>query len=124
MQELQEVNEGIVLSEADQIWRNELIRQVAKETRLPVVRVMMLTWAQFDAPNKITTPTRREVQLSSTLGLAIARLPRMGRWIFSMTPFPPTIPDEYLEPAREYLANRAIEAPAKKKRRRLQITFR
>ena len=112
-----ETDQEIILSEADQIWRNELIRQTAKETRLPVARVMMLTWAQFEAPNKITTPTKREVQLSSTLGLAIARLPRTGRWIFTLSPYPPTIPDEYLEPARHYL-------DAKNKRRYLQIRLR
>ncbi len=121
---MQNYTQEIILSESDQIWRNELIKQVARETRLPIIRVMMLTWAQFEAPNRITTPTKREVQLRPTTGLAIARLPRTGRYIFTMSPFPPTIPDEYLEPARQYLAQRAIEAPAKKKRRHLQIAFR
>ena len=41
----------VVLSESDQIWRNDLITQVAKETRMPLQRVMMMTWAQFEAPN-------------------------------------------------------------------------
>lgn len=51
----------VVQSESDQIWRNDLITQVAKETRMPLQRVMMMTWAQFEAPNKIRTQTGREV---------------------------------------------------------------
>lgn len=92
-----------ILSESDQIWRNELIKRTAKETRLPIPRVMMLTWAQFELPNIIRTPTHREVRLDPMLAQAIRRLPYCGRYIFSMSPFPPTIPDEYLDPAREFI---------------------
>lgn len=96
----------VVQSEADQIWRNELIRQISKETRLPIPRVMMLTWAQFTSPNKIRTPTGREVELEKITAAALTRLPQSSRYIFSMTPFPPLIPDEYLEGARKYVADR------------------
>lgn len=95
--------EEVVLSASDQEWRNELIKQTAKATRLPIQRVMMLTWANFEKPNIIRTPTGREVKIDKTLALAIDRLPYSGRYIFSMTPFPPTIPDEYLDPARKYI---------------------
>lgn len=95
--------EYTILSESDQLWRNELIKQMAKETRLPIQRVMMLNWANFEKPNKIRTPTGREVIISPMLAQAIDRLPYNGRWIFSMSPFPPTIPDEYLDPARKYI---------------------
>lgn len=92
-----------ILSESDQRWRNELIKQLAKATRLPIPRVMMMTWAQLEKPNKIRTQTGREVELDSTLALAIDRLPRYSRWIFATSPFPPLIPDEVLDPAREYI---------------------
>lgn len=109
---MQEKYEEIVLSASDQEWRNELIKKTAKETRLPIQRVMMLTWGQFEKPNIIRTPTGREVQLTPMLAKAIDRLPYTGRYIFSMSPFPPTIPDEYLDTAREYI---------EKKRRPLKI---
>lgn len=100
-------NETIyIMSESDQLWRNELIKQTAKATRLPIPRVMMITWTQFEKPNKIRTQTGREVELDSTLALALDRLPRYSRWIFSTSPFPPLIPDEYLDPAREYIGKR------------------
>ena len=83
--------------------RNTLIEQVAKETRMPIQRVMMFTWANFEAPNKIFTPTGREVEIDAALAMAIDRLPRRSNWVFSMTPFPPLIPDEYLDPAREFI---------------------
>jgi len=101
--------EYYIMSASDQEWRNEIIKKTAQATRLPIPRVMMLTWANFEKPNIIRTPTGREVTIDSALAMAIERLPRHGRWIFSMTPFPPTIPDEYLDPAREY-----IERPKKR----------
>lgn len=97
----------VILSVSDQEWRNELIKQTAKATRLPIQRVMMLTWANFEKPNTIRTLTGREVKLEKPLALAIDRLPYTGRYIFSMSPFPPTIPDEYLDPAREYIEKRS-----------------
>ena len=107
-------NEIYIMSESDQLWRNELIKKTAKATRLPIPRVMMLTWTNFEKPNIIRTPTGREVEIDAALALAIDRLPRRSNWIFSLSPFPPTIPDEYLDLAREY-----IERP--KKRLRLGI---
>lgn len=97
-----------IMSESDQRWRNELIQQMAKATRLPIPRVMMMTWEQLENPNKIRTQTGREVELDSTLALAIERLPHYSKWIFSMSPFPPTIPDEWLDPARKYIEKRRI----------------
>lgn len=99
-------NEIYIMSESDQLWRNELIKKTAKATRLPIPRVMMLTWTNFEKPNTIRTPTGRVVEIDSALAMAIDRLPRQSRWIFSMTPFPPLIPDEYLDPAREYIEKR------------------
>lgn len=96
-------NEIYIMSESDQLWRNELIKKMAKATRLPIPRVMMLTWTNFEKPNIIRTPTGRGVEIDSALALAIDRLPRQSKWMFSMTPFPPLIPDEYLDPAREYI---------------------
>lgn len=99
-------NEIYIMSESDQLWRNELIKKTAKAMRLPIPRVMMLTWTNFEKPNTIRTPTGRVVEIDSALAMAIDRLPRQSRWIFSMTPFPPLIPDEYLDPAREYIEKR------------------
>ena len=99
-------NEIYIMSESDQLWRNELIKKTAKATRLPIPRVMMLTWANFEKPNTIRTPTGRVVEIDSALAMALDRLPRQSKWIFSMTPFPPLIPDEYLDPAREYIEKR------------------
>lgn len=96
-------NEIYIMSESDQLWRNELIKKMAKATRLPIPRVMMLTWTNFEKPNIIRTPTGRGVELDSALAMAIDRLPRYSKWMFSMTPFPPLIPDEYLDPVREYV---------------------
>lgn len=96
-------NEIYIMSESDQLWRNELIKKIAKATRLPIPRVMMLTWTNFEKPNIIRTPTGREVEIDPALALAIDRLPRQSNWIFSLSPFPPTIPDEYLDPAREFI---------------------
>lgn len=96
-----------IMSESDQLWRNELIKKMAKATRLPIPRVMMLTWSQLEQPNKIRTQTGREVELDPTLALAISRLPHYNqRWMFATSPFPPTIPDKYLDPAREYIERR------------------
>lgn len=103
---MKQIQPYTILSASDQDWRNELIKKTAKETRLPIQRVMMLTWANFEQPNKIRTPTGREVELEPMTAQAIARLPYNGKWIFSMSPFPPTIPDEYLDPAREYIGKR------------------
>lgn len=105
-------NEIYIMSESDQLWRNELIKKTAKATRLPIPRVMMLTWTNFEKPNIIRTPTGREVEIDSALAMAIDRLPRRSNWIFSLSPFPPTIPDEYLDPAREFI---------KKPKRRLKL---
>lgn len=99
-------NEIYIMSESDQLWRNELIKKTAKATRLPIPRVMMLTWTNFEKPNTIRTPTGRVVEIDSALAMALDRLPRQSKWIFSMTPFPPLIPDEYLDPAREYIEKR------------------
>lgn len=112
------INTMVVLSESDQIWRNEVIIEVAKETRMPIQRVMMMTWAQFEAPNKIHTRTGREVQLSQMTALALLRLPRQSKWMFSMSPFPPLIPDEYLDGARQFIAeqNEIRQDPEKPKR--------
>lgn len=99
-------NEIYIMSESDQRWRNELIKEMARQTRLPIPRVMMLTWTQLERPNKIRTFRDREVELNEWLSQAIARLPRQSKYIFSMTPFPPLIPDEYLDPAREYIEKR------------------
>lgn len=99
-------NEIYIMSESDQLWRNELIKKTAKATRLPIPRVMMLTWSNFEKPNTIRTPTGRVVEIDSALAMALDRLPRQSKWIFSMTPFPPLIPDEYLDPAREYIEKR------------------
>lgn len=116
----QPINQLVVLSESDQIWRNAIIEQVAKETRMPIQRVMMMTWAQFEAPNKIRTQTGREVELTTTTALALLRLPRGSKWMFTMSPFPPTIPDEYLDGARQYIREQeAITAEIKKKHLRL-----
>lgn len=114
----------IVQSESDQIWRNEVIKQVAKETRMPIQRVMMMTWGQFEPPNKIRTQTGREVELSRITTIALLRLPRSNRWMFSMTPFPPLIPDEYLDGARQYIREQeAIPETNKKTRRKLKLKF-
>lgn len=101
-------NEIYIMSESDQRWRNELIKQMAKATRLPIPRVMMMTWGQLENPNRIRTQTGREVELSEWLAQAIARLPHYSKWIFSMSPFPPVIPDEWLDPARKYIEKRKI----------------
>lgn len=115
----------VVMSESDQIWRNDVMIQIAKETRQPLQRVMMMTWAQFEAPNKIRTRTGREVELSQMTAHALLRLPRTSKWMFSMSPFPPIIPDEYLDGARQFIREQealTIEQPAKEKRH-LRLIF-
>lgn len=120
----QPINSMVVLSESDQIWRNEVILEVAKETRMPIQRVMMMRWAQFEPPNKIRTQTGREVELSSMTATALLRLPRTGKWIFTMSPFPPTIPDEYLDGARQFIREQeAITAEPAKDRKRLRLIY-
>ena len=106
MNQYHETSTFYIMSESDQRWRNELIKEMAKQTKMPIQRVMLMTWEQMEKPNKIRTQTGREVELNEWLAQAIARLPRSGRWIFSMTPFPPLIPDEYLDPTREYIEKR------------------
>lgn len=118
------INTMVVLSESDQIWRNEVILEVAKETRMPLQRVMMMTWAQFTPPNKIRTQTGREVELSRLTATALLRLPRSSKWMFSMSPFPPIIPDEYLDGARQFIRDQeAIEQEPEKSRKHLRIIF-
>lgn len=94
--------ENIILSESDQRWRNEIITQLAKEARIPIQRAMMTEWNQIEA-NKYRTKQGREVKMSNMLTSAIDRLPCSGRYVFSLSPFPPTIPDEWLDPARKYI---------------------
>lgn len=113
----------VVLSESDQIWRNDLITQVAKETRMPLQRVMMMTWAQFEAPNKIRTQTGREVELSEITAHALLRLPRCSKWMFSMSPFPPIIPDEYLDGARQFIRDQETTPATIAKKKRLRLAF-
>lgn len=115
----------VVQSMSDQIWRNSVIEQVAKETRMPIQRVMMMTWGQFEPPNKIRTQTGREVELSKMTANALLRLPRSNRWMFSMTPFPPLIPDEYLDGARQYIREQETinQDESKKHRRKHRLTF-
>lgn len=118
------INTMVVLSESDQIWRNEVILEVAKETRMPLQRVMMMTWAQFTPPNKIRTQTGREVELTRLTATALLRLPRSSKWMFSMSPFPPIIPDEYLDGARQFIRDQeAIEQEPEKSRKHLRIIF-
>lgn len=117
------INQPVVLSESDQIWRNAIIEQVAKETRMPIQRVMMMTWAQFEAPNKIRTQTGREVELTTTTALALLRLPRGSKWMFTMSPFPPTIPDEYLDGARQYIREQEVLPAEVKHRKKLRLAF-
>lgn len=118
------INTMVVLSESDQIWRNEVILEVAKETRMPIQRVMMMTWAQFTPPNKIRTQTGREVELTRLTATALLRLPRSSKWMFSMSPFPPIIPDEYLDGARQFIRDQeAIEQEPEKSRKHLRIIF-
>ena len=113
----------VVLSESDQIWRNDLITQVAKETRMPLQRVMMMTWAQFEAPNKIRTQTGREVELSEITAHALLRLPRCSKWMCSMSPFPPIIPDEYLDGARQFIRDQETIPATIAKKKRLRLAF-
>lgn len=118
------INTMVVQSESDQIWRNEVILEVAKETRMPIQRVMMMTWAQFEAPNKIHTQTGREVELTQMTAIALLRLPRSSKWMFSMSPFPPLIPDEYLDGARRFIAEQSeIQQEPEKPKRGLARIF-
>ena len=99
---MKETLDGFMTAE-QQNWRNDIIMQLAKEAKIPPARAMMTTWAQLESPNKMRTTTGREVELSNLLMSAINRLPCHGRSVFSLNPFPPTVPDEYLDPAREYI---------------------
>lgn len=91
----------IILDEAAQHRRNELAAQLAEETRLPIPRALMSAWNQLDG-RRFTTTLGREVQISESLALAIDALPRTGRYIFTASPFPPTIPDRYLTGAKKW----------------------
>ena len=88
------------LTEKDQIWQQALVMQIAEETRLPIPRVMMLEWSQV-AGNRIHTRSR-EVELQPLTAAALNRLHCFGRYVFSESPFPPIIPDKYLEGARRW----------------------
>lgn len=89
-----------VLSESDQRWQQDLITQIAQETRIPIPRIMMLEWNQVDG-KRIKTRSR-EVELQPLTASALNRLPCCGRFVFSTSPFPPIIPDEYLEGAKRW----------------------
>lgn len=104
----------IILSEADQIRRNRTAEELAKQTRLPIARVLLSEWNQIDG-RTYTTRLGRAVQLTTALAFDIDALPRTGRFIFSASPFPPTIPDRYLEGARLWAR--------RKNRRHLRIRF-
>lgn len=88
------------LTEQEQIWQQELIAQVAKETRLPLPRVMMLEWNQIIG-SRIEV-RGREAKLQPLTAAALNKLPCCGRYVFSMSPFPPIIPDRYLENAKRW----------------------
>lgn len=104
-----------ILTEEEQNQRNAVAAELAKVTRLPIARVLMSEWNQMDSPNIYRTRTGREVRLDPELAYQIDRLPRTGRWIFTASPFPPTIPDKYLEGAQRWAKHQ--------NRRRLRITF-
>lgn len=88
------------LTEQEQIWQQDLITQVAKETRLPIPRVMMLEWNQIIGAR--IQIRGREAELQPLTAAAVNRLPCCGRFVFSSSPFPPIIPDKYLEGARHW----------------------
>lgn len=104
----------IIMSETDQRQRNELALRLAQETRLPIARILLSEWNRLDG-RKFKTPTGREAELSQSLALALDALPRTSRWIFTASPFPPIIPDKYLDGARRWAR--------KKNRRHLRIRF-
>lgn len=104
MAERTSIMQDIIISEDEQRWRQELALAVAKQTRLPIPRVLMLEWNQITGA-KIQTRSR-EATLEPLTAKAIDRLPRRGRFVFSASPFPPIIPDEYLEPARRWCARK------------------
>ena len=107
--------QDIIINEQDQRWRQELALAVAKEARLPIPRVLMLEWNQLTG--RRLQMRSREAELDQLTAKAIDRLPRTGRYIFSASPFPPIIPDEYLEPARRWLARQ------NRHKKRLRITI-
>ena len=88
------------LTEQEQLWQRELMMQISRETRLPLQRVMMLEWNQIDG--KKIQMRSREAELQPLTAAAIGRLPCCGRFVFSTSPFPPIIPDEYLEGAKRW----------------------
>lgn len=89
-----------VLNEQDQIWQQALAMQIAEETRLPIPRILMLEWSQV-AGNRIQT-RNREAELQPLTAAALNRLPCNGRYVFSASPFPPIIPDQYLDGAKRW----------------------
>lgn len=104
----------IIMTEADQLRRNQIAEELARQTRLPIARILLTAWTQIDG-SKYTTTLGREVKLSPALADSIDTLPRTGRFIFSTSPFPPTIPDKYLDGARAWAR--------RKNRRHLRIRF-
>ena len=104
----------IIMSEADQRQRDRLALQLSQETRLPIPRVLLSEWNRLDG-RQYKTQTGRAVQLSLDLAEALDALPRTGRFIFSASPFPPIIPDKYLEGAQKWAR--------RKNRKRLRIRF-
>ena len=91
----------IILNEAAQAHRNELAAKLATETRLPIPRALMSAWHQLDG-RTYTTTQGRAVTISDALARELDALPRTGRWIFTASPFPPTIPDKYLTGAKKW----------------------
>lgn len=111
---MQTTNKIIILSEADQLRRNRIAEDLAKQTRLPIARILLSEWNQIDGTTYMTR-LGREVKLTPALAFDIDALPRTGRYIFSASPFPPTIPDRYLEGAKAWAR--------RKNRRHLRIRF-
>ena len=111
---MQTTDKIIILSEADQLRRNRIAEELAKQTRLPLARILLSEWNQIDGTT-YTTRLGRAVKLTPALAFDIDALPRTGRYIFSASPFPPTIPDRYLEGAKAWAR--------RKNRRHLRIRF-
>lgn len=104
----------IIMSEADQERRNRLAFQLAQATRLPIPRILLAEWNRLNG-RFFKTPTGREVLLEKELADQLDALPRTSRFIFSASPFPPTIPDKFLAGAQKWAR--------KKNRRHLRISF-
>jgi hypothetical protein len=104
----------IILNEQQQRQRNEIAEELARQTRLPIARILLTAWIQIDGRH-FTTTLGREVILSPDLAEKIDALPRTGRFVFSASPFPPIIPDKYLDGAQRWAR--------RKNRRHLRISF-